>query len=181
LMSSTGGERLHQWKSDPQRFACGSAAGVESKTSYRCAGGPGPRQVLSATAAGRAWDLVRSGAANAFEALIRNADQEAVVATPIASITVRTRLSAGGNRIRTIGPASGRVVDAKFQRSDPGRSNTDFWRRYSVFLEGRDIELSVSSNDIRTSPLGSTTISGGGTDGSNSLPSIGESVSAVPR
>jgi hypothetical protein len=91
-MSSTGGERLHQWKSDPQRFACGSAAGVESKTSYRCAGRPGPRQVLSATAAGRAWDLVRSGAANAFEALIRNADQEAVVATPIASITVRTRL-----------------------------------------------------------------------------------------
>ena len=31
-----------------------------SETSCRCAGGPGPRQVLSATAAGRAWDLVRS-------------------------------------------------------------------------------------------------------------------------
>jgi inosose dehydratase len=31
-------------------------------------------------------------------------------------------LFAGGNRIRTIGPASGKVVDAKFQRSDPGRS-----------------------------------------------------------
>src|SRR5882672_1321642 len=37
------------------------------------------------------------------------------------------RLSGGGNRIRTVGPASGKVVDAKFQRSDPGRSNTDFW------------------------------------------------------
>jgi hypothetical protein len=45
-----------------------------------------------------------------------------------------------------------------------------------VFLEGRDIELSVSSNDIRTSPLGSTTISGGETDGSNPPPSSGESV-----
>jgi hypothetical protein len=37
--------------------------------------------------------------------------------------------TAGGNRIRTIGPASGKVVDAEFQRSDPGRSNTDFGRR----------------------------------------------------
>ena len=42
---------------------------------------------------------------------------------------VFSRLDAGGNRIRTIGPASGKVVDAKFQRSDPGRSNTDFGRR----------------------------------------------------
>jgi hypothetical protein len=41
----------------------------------------------------------------------------------------RTGLAAGGNRIRTIGPASGKVVDAKFQRSDPSRSNTDFGRR----------------------------------------------------
>src|SRR6266478_5529298 len=41
----------------------------------------------------------------------------------------RDGLSAGGNRIRTIGPASGKVVDAKFQRSDPGRSNTNFGRR----------------------------------------------------
>ena len=39
------------------------------------------------------------------------------------------RLFPGENRIRTIGPASGKVVDAKFQRSDPGRSNTDFGRR----------------------------------------------------
>src|SRR4029077_12113743 len=30
---------------------------------------------------------------------------------------------------RTIGTASGKVVNAKFQRSDPGRSNTDFGRR----------------------------------------------------
>src|ERR1700736_5264866 len=65
---------------------------------------------------------------------------------------VRTGLSAGGNRIRTIGPASGKVVEAKFQRSDPGRSNTDFGRRCWVFLEGRDIELSVSPKDICTSP-----------------------------
>jgi hypothetical protein len=42
---------------------------------------------------------------------------------------VRARLAAGGNRIRTIGPASGKVVDAKFHRSDPGRSNTDFGRQ----------------------------------------------------
>jgi hypothetical protein len=38
-------------------------------------------------------------------------------------------LTSGGNRIRTIGPASGKVVDAKFRRSDPARSNTDFGRR----------------------------------------------------
>jgi hypothetical protein len=29
-----------------------------------------------------------------------------------------------------IGPTSGKVVDSKFQRSDSGRSNTDFGRRY---------------------------------------------------
>src|SRR6266478_3964499 len=62
------------------------------------------------------------------------------------------RLFAGGNRIRTIGPASGKVVDAKFQRSHPVRSNTDFGRRCWSSLEGRDIELSVSPKDIRTSP-----------------------------
>ena len=32
---------------------------------------------------------------------------------------LRSGLSAGGKWIRTIGPASGKVVDAKFQRSDP--------------------------------------------------------------
>jgi hypothetical protein len=63
------------------------------------------------------------------------------------------RLFAGGNQIRTIGPASGKVVDAKFQRSNPGRPNTDFWEEGADFsLEGRDIELSVSPKDIRTSP-----------------------------
>src|ERR1700731_1090873 len=46
-------------------------------------------------------------------------------------------LSAGGKWIRTIGPASGKVVDAKFQRSDPGRSNTDFERKCWVFPGGQ--------------------------------------------
>src|ERR1700731_2825292 len=48
------------------------------------------------------------------------------VRLPPREKSVRNGLAAGGNRIRTIGPASGKVVDAKFQRSDPGRSNTDF-------------------------------------------------------
>src|SRR4029077_20814485 len=47
----------------------------------------------------------------------------------ISSPPTPYHLFAGGNRIRTIGPASGKVVDGKFQRSDPGRSNTDFGRR----------------------------------------------------
>jgi hypothetical protein len=43
---------------------------------------------------------------------------------------VPTEIYPTENRIRTIGPASRKkVVDAKFQRSDPGRSNTDFGRR----------------------------------------------------
>src|SRR6476620_4683025 len=45
-------------------------------------------------------------------------------------------------------------------------------------LEGRDIELSVSPKDIRTSPMISARtaqIDGRGTDGSNSLPSSAES------
>ena len=67
---------------------------------------------------------------------------------------VRSRLAGGTNRIRTIGPASGKVVDAKFQRSDPGRSNTDFERRSASWtprdqfvddsaLEGEGFEPSV--------------------------------------
>ena len=40
-------------------------------------------------------------------------------------------------RIRTIGPASGKVVDAKFQRSDLGRSNTDF--------AGLDFDAAIAS------------------------------------
>src|SRR5947209_13185322 len=50
------------------------------------------------------------------------------LAPTIAKLTFREGLAAGGNRVRTIGPASGKVVDAKFQRSDPGRSNTDSGR-----------------------------------------------------
>ena len=49
---------------------------------------------------------------------------------PPGEVEFVNRLPAGGNRIRTIGPASGIVVDAKFQRSDPGRSNPDFGRRW---------------------------------------------------
>src|SRR5204863_773449 len=57
-----------------------------------------------------------------------------------------------GNRIRTIGPESGKVVDAKFQRSDRvGRTRTLGGGAESS-LENRDIELSVSPKDIRTSP-----------------------------
>src|SRR6476619_2393365 len=55
----------------------------------------------------------------------------------ISSPPAPYHLSAGGNRIRTIGPASGKVVDAKFQRSDPGPSNTDFGRRGRVFPGGQ--------------------------------------------
>ena len=62
------------------------------------------------------------------------------------------RLFPGGNRIRTIGPASGKVVDAKFQRSDPGRRTLTLGGGAEYSLEGRDIELSVSPKDIRTSP-----------------------------
>src|SRR3984893_11530004 len=57
-------------------------------------------------------------------------------------------LSGGGNRIRTIGPASGKVVDAKTR---VGRTLTLGGGAESS-LEGRDIELSVSPKDIRTSP-----------------------------
>jgi hypothetical protein len=44
------------------------------------------------------------------------------------------------------------VVDAKFQRLDSGRSNTDLEEVLSLSLEGSDIELSVSPKGIRTSP-----------------------------
>jgi hypothetical protein len=82
-------------------------------------------------------------------------------------------------RRRTIGPASRKVVDAKFQRSGPGRSNTYLGGESS--LEGRDIELSVSPKDIRTRPMISARTAriddnlGRGTDGSNPLPSSAES------
>ena len=47
-------------------------------------------------------------------------DFDAAIASVGTQEPMVRRLFAGGNRIRTIGPASGKVVDAKFQRSDPG-------------------------------------------------------------
>jgi hypothetical protein len=64
----------------------------------------------------------------------------------------RDRLSAGGNRIRTIGPASGKVVDASSSdQTRVGRTLT-LGGGAEVFPGGPDIELSVSPKDIRTSP-----------------------------
>ena len=96
-------------------------------------------------------------------------------------IRERDRLSAGGNRIRTIGPASGKVVDANSSdQTRVGRTSTLGGGAESS-LEGRDIELSVSPKDIRTSPYDLCATAriddnlGRGTDGSNPLPSSGES------
>ena len=89
--------------------------------------------------AGGAMLLIFVGAvANFPEPMDEDGARQAVAGLALVKLTARTgvqagpmvrRLFPGGNRIRTIGPASGKVVDAKFQRSDPGRSNTDFGRR----------------------------------------------------
>src|SRR5438132_10217234 len=93
---------------------------------------------------------------------------------------VRNGLFAGGNRIRTIGPASGKVVDAKFRRSAPGRSNTDIGRVLSLPWRA---ETSNSRSRRKTSVLRpmisprSARIDdnlGRGTDGSNPVPSSAE-------
>ena len=67
------------------------------------------------------------------------------------ALQARKRLTGGGDRIRIIGPASGKVVM-------PSSSDlTRVGRRLTLgagaesSLEGRDIELSVSPKDIPTS------------------------------
>src|SRR6266436_4983770 len=65
---------------------------------------------------------------------------------------VRTGLPGGGNRIRTIGPASGKwSMPSSSDQTRVGRTLT-LGGGAGSFLESRGIELSVSPKDIRTSP-----------------------------